>query len=213
MAVTDLCTLDDVKSYVPAYRANDTTDGKLESLITSESELIHSESGREIIPAAAQPETRAFTISRPAAAWQRVEIGDLSDTGGTDFAAELLDRDDTILVQTIDTAEIRPTYERTSRRFRRQAWEPVTALEFPTALGAPSLCEGQTLLVTGTWGFPQVPAFVKEACAKRVILRYVTEVAGSGDSFSEAAAELNLAGLFASARDAVSQISGGVMIA
>lgn len=199
----DLCTLERVKSYVPAYRPNAATDAKLAELITSESDLIELETGREIIGYGDQPASRSFAFSLDDVNAGSIDVGDLASAGDTDITVELLAADETVL-STVARSKYRAVYG--TRRQPRSPWEPITALEFPMPLGAPSLQVGQSILVTGNWGFPQIPTFIAEACAKRVILRYVTEVASSGDAFSEAAAELNLAGLFASARDAVDRI-------
>lgn len=207
----DLCTLDDVIRFIPGYRPNDITDQKLQELITSESESIMLESGREIVPFADQPETRAFAVEWRHQQTRRVQIGDLASAGDTDIVVELQAADGTSIV-TYARDEYRAQY-RARRLQPRHQWEPVIALEFPSGLGGRSLTCGQTLLVTGNWGFPQIPYSIRQACAKRVVLRYITEVANTGETFSEAALEnVNLAGLFASARDAVDAITDKVMI-
>lgn len=207
----DLCTLDDVIRYLPGYRANDVTDQKLQELITSESDAIAQESGREIVPFADQPETRAFTIDERALRAGIVAVGDLASAGDTDITVELLAADDTA-VATYERSQYRALY-RGRRRSPTHPWEPVRHLEFPRRLGCRSFTTGQTLLVTGNFGFPAIPYSIRQACAKRVVLRYITEVANRGDTFSEASFEnVNLAGLFASARDAVDALKDMVMI-
>lgn len=212
MADTDLCTLEDVLGYVPGYTAGShaATDAKLAAFITSESQAIQDETGRIIIPHADQPETRAYTIDRNAARARRVDIDDLTTIFDTDLVVELLGADD-IQVETIAREKYRPMFE--TQRQPRASWEPVTALDFPSGLGGPAFTAGQTLLVTGNFGFPEVPAFIREACAKRVILRYASDVAAGGTQLAAAIAEINLAGLFASARDDVYRLRHGVMIA
>lgn len=210
MAVRDLCQLTDVLRYLPGYVSNETTDALFEALITSESEAIQDETGRLIIPWETQPETRSYELDRVDARTRRRRIDDLASAGDTDITVELVNADGTS-VETLDRAEYRPLYG--GRRNPRAPWEPVTALEFPAALGGPAFAEGQALLVTGNFGFPQVPEFIVEACAKRVVLRYASDVAAAGTQAAAAIAEINLAGLFASARDDVARIGGGVMIA
>jgi hypothetical protein len=203
----DLCTIDDVKSYVPGYASDDETDALLARLITSESEQVMTETGREIVPFAAQPQTRSFEIDETSSRTRQIEIGDLSGVEDSDFVVELLDSSEANPV-TVDPSGCRPLYR--LKRQPREQWEPVTRLEFLAAAGA--VRPGRTVLVTGNWGFPAVPTFIREATAKRVILRYVTDVAASGTAFSDAIDNLNLAGLFASARDAVAQLNQGAMI-
>lgn len=203
----DLCTLDKVKSYVPAYRSEAATDALLADFITSESALIPSEAGREIIPFGAQPATRSFTITARDRSNGRLPIGDLASADDTDIVVELLDMNEANPV-TVDRADYRPLY-----RLKRQAveaWEPVTQIEF--LRGAPALHVGRTVLVTGSWGFPAVPPFIREACAKRVILRYVSDVASRGTAFADAIDDLSLAGMFASSRDAIDRITIKAMI-
>jgi hypothetical protein len=50
--------------------------------------------------------------------------------------------------------------------------------------------------------------FIREATAKRVILRYVSDVASSGTDFADSIDNLNLAAMFASARDAIDTLRG-----
>jgi hypothetical protein len=206
----DLCTLADVLRYIPGYDSNDPTDATFAALITSESEAIHDETGREIIAFGDQPASRAFTVTHDHALLRKVAIGDLASAGDTDIAVELLASDDTV-VETIAREKYRPLYE--TKRQPLNPWEPVTDLLFPIGLGNRRFTAGQTLLVTGNWGFPAVPSFIVEACAKRVILRYASDVAAAGTQAAAAIADINLAGLFASARDDVYRLKHGVMIA
>lgn len=206
----DLCTIQNVTDYVPAYVSDETTDQKLQDLITSESQLILKESAREIVPFGDQPATRAFAIDHASSRQRQVNIGDLSSAGDTDVTVELVGRNDVVL-QTIARAHYHAIYG--TKRQPLESWEPVTTLAFPFGLGAQQMLPGQTLLVTGNWGFPEIPAFIKEACAKRVILRYVSDVAAAGTTpFAAALDNLNLAAMFASARDAVDSITQGFLV-
>lgn len=221
MTNRDLCTLADVKNYVPGYSSTE-SDPLLTTLITSESEAIHDETGRLILPFADQPETRAFPIRNHEHGhrWhrglgyhrhQRVEIDDLASAGDTDITVELIATDETTTT-TINRPAYRPLYGH-NRRQPKAAWEPVTALEFPTQLGAPLLVDGQTILVTGNFGFPSIPPFIVQACAKRVILRYASDAASAGTQLAAVIQDIHLAGLFASARDDVGRLQTGVYIA
>lgn len=207
MSVLDLCTVADVTSYVPGYVSEALTDAVLARLVTSESESVIRESGRELKTFRDQPETRSFLLDTVAVNCRILHIGDLADAGDTDITVELLDANEANPV-TVDRIDYRPLYR--LRRQPTEVWEPITAIEL--LRGAGTLTIGRTILVTGNWGFPMVPSFIREATAKRVILRYVSDVASSGTTFADSIDNLNLAGLFASARDAVQTIGQKVLI-
>jgi hypothetical protein len=208
----DLCTLADVTSYVPAYESNETTDAKLAQLVESESQLIHDETGREIIGKDEADATRTFEIGVVAARLRQIFVGDLN--GLYSDVVTILNRDGSV-AQVIDADAVVPLYE--GERSPTRDWEPITELYFPWGFaGSPILlAQWQVLEITGRWGFPEVPAFIREACAKRVILRYVSDVAAAGTSFADAVDQgnLNLAAMFESAQDALAQLRGRVVIA
>lgn len=197
----DLCTLADVKAYIPAYVSDAETDSKLVQLITAQSQLILSETGREII-VDADTETRIFPIDKRASWRRQVDIGDLASKD--DLTLRLLARDRT-LAATIDIdTEVLYLYDGL-QEFQTEEWEPIVRLEFPLALGGPTMLLGQALEVTGHFGFPEIPAFIREACAGRVILRYLNDVANAGTAFSDAIENVNLDELFRSSEDALAQ--------
>lgn len=207
----DLCTLADVTSYVPAYQANDATDAKLQQLISAESQLIHDECGREIVAKGAQPATRKFEISTKSAQLRQIEIGDLRSISG--LAVSILNWDGTVN-RTVDVSAIVGLYEGEWQPTRD--WEPITSLYFPWGRAEmPVFIPLQALQVVGTFGFPQIPGFIREACAKRVIVRYVSDVAHVGTEFANAVEDgnLNLAAMFNAAEDAIAQLSGRVVLA
>lgn len=201
----DLCTLVDVTSYLPGYKADDPdnagTNEKLQALITSQSQLIMLERGREIVAAGSQPATRHFLIDNRQA-WRRiVDVGDLSTAEG--ITVRLLAWDRT-LSATITAESTIGLYG--DREYQLEDWEPVTRLSFPLFLGGPIIIPGQWLEVTGTFGFPEIPAFVKEACAGRVILRYLSDVAQAGTALTDALQNVNLAGIFQASEDALHEL-------
>lgn len=207
----DLCTLADVTSYIPAYVANAITDRKLRRLISAESDLIHDEAGREIVAKGTQPATRTFEISTKAAQLRQLNVGDLASTD--DLVVSILHWDGTVS-RTVDLSAIVPLYE--GERQPTRDWEPITELSFPWGRPQmPVFIPQQALELTGTFGFPQIPRFVREACAKRVIIRYVSDVAHSGTDFANAVEQgnLNLAAMFNAAEDAIQQLSGRVVLA
>lgn len=216
----DLCQLADVKSYVPGYTTVSETETLLGRLITSESELIHSETGREIIArnidgnGDVAAEARLFEITETQARLREIPIGDLSTLDGTTVA--LLSWDGQVL-ETItqgDPPSIIGQYEGEWQPTR--PWEPITQLYFPWGRAStPVFIPLQILKVTGIWGFPSVPEFIAEACAARVIVRYMTDAATVGTEFAQALIEsgVNVTALFQTAQDALDQLAGGVTIA
>ncbi len=195
----DLCTLQDVLNLLPGYRQSDTVEAKLQELITEESEKI--QELREIAPAFDQPEERDFDIDHVAQMSGEIRIGDLATVEG--LAAEIRTAAGAT-VRTIETADITPLY-RFGRRQPRAAWEPVVALRI-----RPNLPCNRVLHLTGTFGFPSIPPHIRQATAKRVLLRYVSDVAST--QIIDAVDTLNLAAMFASARDAVDSLNDGVYI-
>jgi hypothetical protein len=196
----DLCTLDDVLTYLPGYRPNATVETKLQQLITAQSILIMEETGREIV--GLNTSARDFDIDRAAAITGRVGIDDLSTLSGATVAVY---DDAGDLVETVDTGDLIAWYG--AERHGSNGWEPITSLWFRTARGAPNLFPGYTVRVTGTWGFPDIPPFIRQGCAARVLLRYINDVAGAGDDLSDAIDNINLGALFRSSQDAIDALA------
>lgn len=202
----DLCTLADVTDYVPGYLGDPQTDLKLQSLLTAQSMLIMGPSpggcGREIIARTASVEARDFVVDSDAARAGRIEIGDLSAIDGS-TVIELVASPGGAAIE-VDTDTVVALYG--PYRQPTRSWEPVTSLLFPDAL-----TEGQIVRVTGTWGFPEVPSFIREACAARVILRYVNDVAAAGTDFAAALASIDTAALFRNSEDALKALREDVI--
>jgi hypothetical protein len=207
----DLCTLADVKRYVPSYISNDATDATLQDLITAASELIPEKSGREIVPLSPDTAARTFPVSQQAALSRSIRIGDLA---GPPDRVSLLNIDGT-LIRDLESTEWYPLYE--GERQPTRHWEPVTDIGFQLAPLATLtlLPDFHILEVEGVWGFPTIPAFIREACAARVILRYMTDVDASGTGFASAVRDsgLNLGGLFQSSQDALIVLGGRLAMA
>jgi hypothetical protein len=213
----DLCSIYDVMGYVPAYVPNAGTHLKLHQLITAESELIMSdaETGREIV-GPADPEARTFDIHTIDTMLRGVDVGDLSSTD--DLVVEILNPDLTV-ARVVDGAALVVYWD--GKRYPVAPWEPITRLAFPYGLAnsptliAPSTFYGQVVRVTGSWGFPTIPQQIREACAARVILRYLGDVTSTGTDFAQAVSEsgLNIQGLFQVAQDAIASLSAGVVMA
>lgn len=196
----DLCTLQDVLDLLPGYTQSDTVEAKLQGLITEESELI--QEVREIVPARDQPEARDFDISLWDQQDGEIKIGDLQTMEGLEVEIRTASGD---TVRTIDVEEDVTALYRFGRRQPRSTWEPIVALRFRRYLTA-----NRVLHVTGTWGFAAIPPHIREATAKRVLLRYLSDVAAR--EITDAVESLNLAAMFASARDAIDSLDDGVYI-
>ncbi len=199
----DLCSVDDVVGYVPGYDQDDpenaATQVKLAALITAESRTIHQLTGREL-KAIAGADPRVFELGAGACERRRVRIGDATSID----TVELLDVDGSSL-GVVDESDyvLEPRI--------REEWEPIEAISFPRIPGTSSvrLAPRRLLQVSGVWGFPQVPPDVVEACAKRVILRYLNDAASRGTRFADALneSEINLGALLKSASEALAGYS------
>ena len=189
-----LCEIEDVTAYAPGYRDDPTTTSVLEQLINAESRAIHQETGREFKAITPAADPRQFQVWDWNANCRIVNIGDAT----TVTTVTVKDATGTTL-QTVTTAD------RVSLPRIREEWEPITGLYFPFDSASPANFLGGTrvLEVTGTWGFPLVPVDLKEACARLVLFRYITDVTAAGSSFAEALAEVNVGALFANARSVV----------
>ena len=148
--------------------------------------------------------TRRFDINPGNVAARKIRITDLAVTPTT---VTIYDFDQVTVVQTLSS----PDYLLYPRI--RQEWQPITALTFPWATtNAIYFLAGQVLEIVATqWGFPSIPADIKEATAKRVIFRYMTDEARSGTAFSEALAQVNVGAFFASAQAAVQNYARPVL--
>lgn len=187
----DLCTYADVISYVPAYRPNDTVDALLARFITSVSNAFERTTGREIALGTA-PATHAVTVTDPTT----VSVGDLSDTDGITITA--INTDGTT-IGTFDEDDVTPLYGDDQALHRRHEWDPVTALEFATG----ALAGATRLRITGTWGFPTIPTFVRDAVAGEVVVNYISRVSNKGTSFSDVVDGINLAELARTYEEAI----------
>ncbi len=195
-----LCALADVLRYVPGYESEQATDETLEGFIAAESRTIHQRHAREFVSIVGAG-TRLFEIRPREVRSRRIRIGDCA----TVTTVRVLEENGTTLVTTV-AATARESLPRT-----REEWEPIRIIRlFSSTYGGPTISAGQLLEVVGTWGFPQIPADVREACAKLVIVRYMSDVALEGTSFAEAVneSEISIGGLLRSSREALAGYSG-----
>ena len=194
-----LCSLEEIQNYVPGYIADSdhATDAILRELIASVSTEMQNEMDREVLPVVANDSAKTFDLS----AWEAVErklwIGDLANT--TDLAVVITQSDGTAVATLAMSDAAIVALPR-----NRQEWQPYNYLWFPSVLAdAPALAEGYVITVTGNWGFQSIPADIKTACIKLVILRYLRDVASAGTALADAIGNpiFDLGSAFASARD------------
>lgn len=149
----DLCTLIEVKE--AGRISQSTSDARIERFITAASRALRRWSGREFAPVSDQPQTRTFDVGRWAAG-RELPIGDLA---ATPTAVTVLDAQG-VLLYTVTVAT-----ELVLLPLVREPDEPITALRFRPGVPLAPACQ---VTVTGEWGFPAVPADVKEACVAMV---------------------------------------------
>jgi len=194
-----LCALADVLRYVPGYALESDTDEALETLIAAESRSLHQHTGREFV-AIVGAGIRLFEIGPRELRTRRIRIGDCASI----TTVRVLEEDGTTVVATVAAAD-RESLPRT-----REEWEPIRQIRLrSTTTGAPSISSGQLLEVAGTWGFPVIPEDVRQACAKLVIVRYMSDVAFEGTAFADAVREsdISIGGLLRSAQEAIAGYS------
>ena len=120
------------------------------------------EAGREFYTTTSTA-TRLFSVDFDSY-WNRtVKVGDLADLD----SVRLLDRDGTSHA-TVAAADTIPHPR------NRKPWEPITRLEFTADVIQP-ISDG-AIEVTGTWGFPLVPADIKRAVLEGVVAEYDRQV-------------------------------------
>lgn len=155
----DLCTIDQVKSFLGIDPTDTDLDSEITDAITEVSEYIISDSGREIVSSGGTAlATRRFDITergwnRRRACWE-IRVGDMR--GGT-ATVSIEDADGNATVTGV-TATNLPLV-------RTRAWEPVTALRLAPFTVMPWNVWGgpPVLVVEAAWGFPSIPEFVQRA--------------------------------------------------
>lgn len=184
-----LCSVADVKHLIPGMDADDETeDDALIRVINSETRSIYEETSREFVgptelddddlpvPALA---TRAFPVTSDVVDERLLEVGDIATD--EDLEVELRLADGTVM-QTVDASAIvlQP-------RNRWAPWDPYTYIEFPSGLAASApLAAGQIAYVTATFGFPAIPADIREACTYRVVAKSLVDIVRVASAFEDA---------------------------
>lgn len=153
-----LCSLEDVKAFSREYDTDD--DDLLTRFVNTASLVIERESEREFAKGAA-PEERECDLGTVFEFDGLVRVGDLASPP---VDVEIIDASG-VSVSTYVGAELiaAVTFE---PRKRRESWRPITGLRFRPAYRS-LLARGGSLLVTATWGFPEIPGDVRHACIEQ----------------------------------------------
>jgi hypothetical protein len=205
----DLCTLRDVFRLVPGFDPDDTdSEGgdnseiveTIANLIPAESQSIYKETGREFV-AIAGADPRTFDLTPSICRRRTMPIGDAADI----TTLELFDFDGVTSLGVV-APNLYVLEPRT-----REDWRPITRLRFPYRPGTVlRIAPGRTLEITATWGFPLIPADLRQACAKRVLLRYVADSANAGTRLADALDDtFNFGALLRSSKDVVKSYKAG----
>jgi hypothetical protein len=172
-----LVTLVEMKEWLNVQNVDTANDLEIVSTINSVSELAHNEAEREFMRAdtTSSPTIRLFPVDQLAYQNGFVQIGDLS---ATPTLVRILGVDWTTSVGTITDYATWPRV--------RQAWEPITALQWKQTALLPQ--PGQLIEVTGVWGFPAIPTYLKDAVKDAVVERLDRDVEHYRQDLSPAAA-------------------------
>lgn len=195
MAYPDLCALADVTRYLPGYTTDATIDATLSALISAESVEIIRETGKEFVAISPPVNPRSFDVTAATVRYRKLPIGACSSI------TTVTQKRNGVTVQVIASGD----YIAEPRV--RHAWEPLKRLRFPQLSGSPVLLQEEDVIEINatTWGYPAIPTDIAQACAKMVIVRYVSDVAKEGTQFADAVTDdINVGGLFVSAREAIS---------
>jgi hypothetical protein len=201
----DLCSLHDVFRLVPGFDPQDPDNGDIVDtiggLISAESRAVHRETGREIRPIA-NLNTRTFDVTAAICQRRQFPIGDAAAIA----TVELFDFDGTTSLGVLD-----PNLYIALPRIR-DSDAPIRRLSFPYRPGIvmPRLAPGRSFQITATWGFPSVPVDLRQAAAKRVLLRYVADNANAGTQLADALDDtFSIGALLRSAKETVDGYSRG----
>lgn len=145
------CTLNDVKQAHGLPASMTTYDALIQEWIDDAAALIVDATNGRTITTAGSASTRMFDAPRG----RDLLIDDLS---APPTVVEVVDESGTATA-TITTDVL------TLPLNRREPWEPITGLRMRSTVTTPP---GGYIRVTGVWGFPQVPGFVKRANVETV---------------------------------------------
>lgn len=197
----DLCEFADVVRYVPGYVSEPDTDATLQVLITAESRTIHELTGREIVAIPSTP-VRKFALDEYTVKQRTLRIGDCIEATTVEVQLE-----DGSTVEVLDPADF------SVLPFIREEWQPLRSVQLHRQAALRLLRDDRFVQVTGIWGFPSVPEDIRQACAKRVIVRYLSDVALAGTAFADVVNEsgINIGALLRSSGDVITHYRSDVI--
>jgi hypothetical protein len=197
-----LCELEDVLAYAPGYESDDATNALLEQLIEAESYWIQKRTKHEYVGPGASS-IRRYDLGEFAGdpfdviygAEREVDIDPLMDATG--LVVRIFEANGTTLTATV------PATDYTLLPRVRDAFEPYDVIRFTRAGPSPATLSSTGILEleSASFGWQAVPPDIVQACAKRVLLRYLTDAAGAGTALAAALAGVNVDGLLASSSE------------
>jgi hypothetical protein len=200
-----LCELEDVLAYAPGYESDDTTNALLEQLIAAESAWIQRRTKREYVGPVGSTIRRydlgewssdpfdAFYVAE-----REVDIDPLATAAG--LVVRVIAADGVTVSQTVASTDY------TLHPRNRDTFTPYDSIEFIRAGPSPAVLSSTGILEleSPSWGWQAVPPDIVQACAKRVLLRYLTDAAGAGTALAAALVGVNVDGLLASSSEVLS---------
>lgn len=175
-----LAGLDETKRYAKIDLAETGDDDVVIDRINAASALIHRVADREFKPIGTNPQTRSFDLISPRYGTppsSELRIGDLAS------APTAVTINGNVVTNLSTTVVGLPRV--------RQEWEPIRRLRFGSTLGTypgdpvywPGYWSGAVIEVTGNWGFPEVPADIREACIVTVAIWLSRDVTTYSETF------------------------------
>lgn len=151
-----LAEVADVRQFLQKPTGDRDQDTAIANALAAASQLIHEHTGREIVCVGTNPVARLIEIGGYACT-RDIPVGDLASAP---TAVSTIDAyGDT--VETLTVAD-----DIVALPLVRKPWQPITDLRIRPS--AASLSETYLMSVTGTWGFPVIPSFVRQACVVTV---------------------------------------------
>lgn len=167
-----LCEVSDVRLVLDKPGEDRAQDTVIEWFIKGASDLIHLWTGREFVATDTQPATRLFEVNGFCSS-REVPIGDLS---AVPTAVLIVDAyGDTVSTLTVATDVV-------LMPLVRRSWQPITSLKLRPDVVA--ISSDYLLSVTGTFGWPAIPANVRQACAQMVAIYMRRDVQAFSTTFN-----------------------------
>lgn len=170
-----LCSVDDVRSYLQKPTGDTAQDDMISVLIGRASHAIMGFTGCQFMVDGTNPATRTFDVG-PYARVAHTTGLPIDDLQAIPTAASILDSAGTTLTT------LTPATDLVLLPRNRPAWQPINHLRLRPSIGTPSYDD--VLSVTGSWGWPQVPEDVRQACVVTVGLWMRREVQAFTTTFN-----------------------------